>query len=382
MQPNNFSASRILALDGIRGIAFLMVFFCHLSIFGTGQFGVDLFFVLSGFLITSILLQEQKRNGSINIGKFYLRRALRLLPALFAVVLGVLLYTLIILPYPKFLLALSDVWRIVLYVWNWTLASDWNQIVERHQEMYTHLWSLSVEEQFYIVWPCLVMLLLRVSRSIVLLFLIVGMIVPAILRLLLWDEGSALWIYFRTDLRFDNLLYGALVAWVLYWGYEPKDLSRTVLSWAGVVAFIGLIGIAIPNFITHGEIYTHGLFSLVALFAAVLIASAVWCPLAPLRWFLEFKPLCWVGKVSYGLYLWHWPIILVVTRLMLPSTIITDLIIITTLLAITAISYYKLELPFLRLKDRIGGHTNKPSGRIVSPQMSELSPQTSYQNAE
>ncbi len=379
MELNNFSVSRILALDGIRGIAFLMVFFRHLGILQTGHFGVDLFFVLSGFLITSILLQEQRRYGSISISKFYLRRALRLLPALFAVVIGVLLYTLIMQPFAKFLLALSDVWRIVLYIWNWTLTADWQHIVERHQEMYTHLWSLSVEEQFYIVWPCLLLVLLRVPRKIVLLFLFAGIIAPAVARFLLWHEGSALWIYFRTDLRFDNLLYGALVAWLLHWGYTPKGMSRKILSWAGLISLIGLIGIAMPDFITHGEIYHLGLFSLVALFSAVTIASAVWCPLPPFRWLLEMKPLTWIGKVSYGLYLWHWPVILMVSRMTyLPSKLRVVLTVTIILLAIVTISYYKLELPFLKLKDKIG-HAKKPrpSASAETPLVDELSPQVS-----
>jgi len=358
----NFSASHILALDGVRGIAFLMVFFCHLGILQTGQFGVDLFFVLSGFLITSILLKEQRRNHSISISKFYLRRALRLLPALFAVVLGVLIFTLIMQPFSKFLLALSDVWHILLYIWNWTLASDWQTIVARHQEMYTHLWSLSVEEQFYIAWPCLLIIMLKLPRPIVLLLLLAGITAPAIARWMLWHEGSALWIYFRTDLRFDNLLYGALVAWMLHWGYKPEGLSRKILSWAGMLSLFCLIGISMPDLLSHGEVY-HGIFSLVALFSSLLIASAVWCPLPQLKWFLEFKPLTWIGKVSYGLYLWHWPVVLAAGRIPFTTGWGRDLGIIAITLTIVTISYYKLELPFLRLKDRIG-HAKKPLASI------------------
>src|SRR5579883_1471355 len=105
-----FSASRIPALDGIRGIAILIVIVAHFGILQGGNFGVDLFFVLSGFLITSILLQEQRKNGRVSISKFYLRRALRLLPALFFLVICVLIYTFMMQPYSRFLLALSDAW--------------------------------------------------------------------------------------------------------------------------------------------------------------------------------------------------------------------------------------------------------------------------------
>jgi peptidoglycan/LPS O-acetylase OafA/YrhL len=356
---------RIPALDGVRGIAFLMVFSTHLCILGTGHFGVDLFFVLSGFLITSILLQEHQRFGSINLYKFYLRRALRLLPALFLVLMGILLYTAIMLPFPKLMMALSDTWRIILYVWNWVLAAGWNvtgdvsYIVEHHQVMYLHLWSLSVEEQFYIIWPFLLLFLLKLPRKQILVFLGIGIIIPAIARFHYWQGGPALWIYFRTDFRFDNLLYGATIAWFLNWGMVPQGRNKTLLSWAGMLAFVGLIGLAIPDLINNGKIY-QGLLSLVALFSAILIASAVYCPLAPLKWLLEMKPLRWIGRVSYGLYLWHLPIIVMVSHRNIANPFIKDFIVIVATFSISAISYYKFELPFLKLKEKIG-HVNQVS---------------------
>jgi len=153
-------------------------------------------------------------------------------------------------------------------------------------------------------------------------------------------------------------------------------MSRKILSWAGLISLIGLIGIAVPDFLSHGEVYL-GLFSLVALFSAVLIASAVWCPLPPLRWLLEMKPLTWIGKVSYGLYLWHWPVVLMVSRMTyLPSKLGVDLTVTIITLTIVTISYYKLEQPFLKLKDRIG-HAKKPRPSIDTPQVDELSPQVS-----
>jgi peptidoglycan/LPS O-acetylase OafA/YrhL len=211
-----------------------------------------------------------------------------------------------------------------------------------------------------------------------LLFLFAGIIAPAIARFLLWHEGPSLWIYFRTDLRFDNLLYGALVAWLLHWGYNPKGMGQKILSWAGLISLVGLIGFATPDFLNNGGIY-RGLFSLVALFSAVLIASAVWCPLPPLRWLLEMKPLTWIGKVSYGLYLWHMPVILAMSHTAYFHSKFADFIIIIILLTIVTISYYKLELPFLRLKNRIG-HTKKPHSATESPQVDALSSEISYQS--
>jgi peptidoglycan/LPS O-acetylase OafA/YrhL len=361
MKLNNLALDihRIPALDGIRAIAFLLVFFCHTTpaIFHGGNFGVDLFFVLSGFLITSILLQEHRNNGSINLAKFYLRRALRLLPALFLLVFSVLIYTIIMQPSAKVLMALSDIWRIVLYVFNWQLAIDWNHIVERHQEMFTHLWSLSVEEQFYLLWPCILIVLLRSSRHFVFFVLLTALIIPAVARAILWEEGPSLWIYFRTDLRFDNLLYGVIAAFVIHWGLVVNERLRVILSWGGFVSLLALIILARFDMLTDGYAY-KGVFSLVALLSAVLIYSTVLCPLPYLRHFLEAKPLVWIGKISYGLYLWHVPMAFMVINI--HNVYLKNLMMILGTFALASISFYAFERPFLRLKNRIG-HANQPA---------------------
>jgi peptidoglycan/LPS O-acetylase OafA/YrhL len=370
MTKINFDARRIPALDGIRGIAIIMVMIAHLEILHGGNFGVDLFFVLSGFLITSILLQEQRQNGAISISKFYLRRALRLLPALFALVLSVLLFNLLLQPFSKFLLTLNDAWKVILYIWNWELALEGiGRIGGHYQGMFGHLWSLSVEEQFYLIWPSLLIALLRKSTRVVLLSLFVGMAAEALMRYLLSDDGLSLRIYYCTLFHSDGLLYGALVAWLLHWGFVPKEWTKFLLSLAGPIALIVLILVSIPNPLTHGAAY-KGLFSFVNLLSAVLIASAIWCPLKPLRWFLEMKPLCWVGKISYGLYLWHYPVTIAIIE-HYPITIINPALfhhnkflehatVIVLTFVIASISYYKLELPFLKLKEKIG-HAKKLS---------------------
>ena len=361
--------NHIPALDGIRGIAFMMVLLCHTypALLHGGNFGVDLFFVLSGFLITSILLTEWSLNNSINLGRFYLRRGLRLLPALFLVVLAVLVYTIIMQSSSKILMTLADIGRIVVYIFNWQLAVDYQHIVDRHQEMYTHLWSLSVEEQFYFVWPCLVIILLRLPRPLVLLFLFVGIAAPACARLLLWEEGASLWIYFRTELRFDNLLYGAFVAWMVFWGFVPKGLTRVILSWAGLVALIVLLILARFDLLTNGYAY-RGVMSLVALLSALLIASVIWCPLTPLKYVLELKPLRWIGRISYGLYLWHFPVVLMISRShnITTNVLFRNVITVGTIFAIATISYYVIERPFLRIKNNIG--CIKKQSLVIPPQ--------------
>jgi peptidoglycan/LPS O-acetylase OafA/YrhL len=348
-------SARLPALDGIRGIALLLVFFCHTrpQAFPGGHLGVDMFFVLSGFLITSILLRESNCTGSISIRRFYIRRALRLLPALIGMVTAVLIYTAIFQP-EKLAMALADSARVALYVYNWTMSSDWQHIVELHQIMFTHLWSLSVEEQFYLVWPWLLLGLtvLRGSPRLLLPLILAGLVAPSVARSLVWEGGAALWIYFRTDLRFDALLWGALIAWIMHWDVMPKGwLGRASLAWIGMASLLALFMLSQYEFIVLGWGY-EGAFSAIGCLSALLIAAAIWCPPTPLRWLLEMRWLRWTGRISYGLYLWHMPIILLSADIANPW--LRNLTAITGTFAVASLSYYFLELPFLRLKGRFG----------------------------
>ncbi len=195
-----FHLGKVKALDGVRGIAFLVVLFCHTNpqVFRGGNIGVDLFFVLSGFLITSILLEELQSTGSINFGRFYFRRACRLLPAMFGAVAFVLVYAAITESGPKFMTTLWDSLGVIFYYFNWVLVGA-NANVGAHQEMYTHLWSLSIEEQFYIVWPAVIALAASLKYPRAALLTVIGLVIawPTIGRMMFWESGPSLVLYFK-----------------------------------------------------------------------------------------------------------------------------------------------------------------------------------------
>jgi peptidoglycan/LPS O-acetylase OafA/YrhL len=207
--PEPSRLSHIAALNGLRGIAILSVMFFHATLSGAGGprpsggfLGVDIFFVLSGFLITALLLREWQQNGSIALRAFYARRALRLLPALFALMAVILLL-------PGVFYSSVRPWRDALITTAY--ATNWVRAFGGEIGFFGHTWSLTIEEQFYVIWPLLLLALLklRVGRRGILFLVVVGIAVPAVLRVDLWDGPmSVKRLYYGLDTRFDSLLLG------------------------------------------------------------------------------------------------------------------------------------------------------------------------------
>jgi peptidoglycan/LPS O-acetylase OafA/YrhL len=347
---------RIPALDGLRGIAVLVVVFEHIETIlvpGTvkidagplhGAFlGVDLFFVLSGFLITGLLLGEQLDRARVRFGAFYQRRALRLLPALYLLLLVHFYYAFVTG------LSLRNEWlgvrAALLYVSNW--AWKWDGL--KATPGLGHLWSLSVEEQFYLVWPVLLIAFFGVRRrtTFVVTVMVAAIIGIAIHRAVMWQNGTNwLFLFIRTDTRADSLLVGALFAQLWIRGWSPRRLT----PWAWIATALLCITITMARS-THAFLYLGG-FTLVALCTGVVILAA-----ADGRWIgtraLCFGPLCAVGRVSYGLYLWHMPVFYVMNRYGAdwgaPARIVAGLPITA---ALTLSSWIFLERPILRFKRR------------------------------
>lgn len=196
--------------------------FCHGSpsyqLHG-GHIGVDLFFVQSGFLITSILLNEWRDTGGISIPHFYLRRACRLLPAAYSVLLFATLFAPLVQDPAELQGYGKDALAVLFYVFNWRLVDLYaSGIGIFHNHLLSHYWSLSVEEQFYVIWPALLLVLLRLraSKPTMIALFAVGIMAPAIGRAFLWRSGSSLEIYFRSDLRMDGLVWGAMLAYLAH----------------------------------------------------------------------------------------------------------------------------------------------------------------------
>jgi peptidoglycan/LPS O-acetylase OafA/YrhL len=307
------------ALDGLRALAVLAVLLYHLSpaTLPGGLLGVDLFFVLSGYLITGLLLAEWAAGGRIDLARFWLRRARRLLPAVYVLLAALLAVAVLRLPDEAVRLR-GDAAAAFVYVMNW------HQIVGEQSyfaaigrpSLFQHLWSLAIEEQFYLVWPLLLLVLLRWGRRLLLPVAIAGTIASTIWMAHLYHAGSdPSRVYYGTDTRAAALLVGALLAALGFPRWWPAGSSRggrLLLDGLGLVALAALVACARWLDPATPLLYRGG-FLVVSLTAALLIAAVLQPGARLLPWLLAQRPLVAVGKRSYGLYLWHWPVI-VLTR--------------------------------------------------------------------
>ncbi|MEY2468808.1 MAG: hypothetical protein QOF21_1506, partial [Actinomycetota bacterium] len=295
------------ALDGLRGLAVCLVLAFHFTaifnperggFFPGGFIGVDIFFVLSGFLITSLLIGEQSKRGTVSFRNFYMRRALRLLPALGLFLVLELLYAQWVhLPVGD---NLKAVFSVVFYFSNWA-QTYWDTVPFRNGGL-ALTWSLSIEEQFYLVWPALLLFgILRYARSrnMVLAVLALGVLASAAIRIYLWRWGSGYpAAYMRTDARMDGLLLGALCSFAWRWKLVPNGRWLRV---AGMAGFALLAGVAL--FWPEGSagMYNGG-YTIVSLAAATVLLALLHGG-SQLDRIFNFAPLRGAGRISYGLYL-------------------------------------------------------------------------------
>jgi len=310
-----------------------------------GSLGVDIFFVLSGFLITALLLREHASAGRINFGGFYRRRALRLLPALFLFVAAQLTYS--IITHGQWAAERGAVVSIVFYFWNWRLFYTYPAVPKG----LAHLWSLSVEEQFYIVWPLIVALCIVARRrvSAVIATMAAGIAAVAIWRAVLARHDNLVLLYFRTDVRADALLVGALTAYLWTRGLVPPKRLLVPAAWIALV----FVTVCVIRFESTAHFLFDGGFTAVAIGVAIMLLAIVeadWCS----KHLLTFAPLRAVGRVSYGLYLWHFFVFTIVAQKMgaySTTERIATAFGITT--AATLFSWFVVEQRFLRRKHRV-----------------------------
>lgn len=309
-------------LDGIRAIAVLavMVFHSALPWLPGGFLGVDVFFVLSGFLITTLLLQEVERTGRINFGAFYLRRARRLLPALFLVFIGAAALVVIFAPDAAARLR-EDIVASTFYVTNWwNILSDQSYFQAMGRPpMLQHLWSLGLEEQFYLIWPAVLLFVFRkAGREGVRKIALIGAAASTAWMLLLSfimgmpTDADPSRLYFGSDTHAMTILAGAALATV----WRPRALPRRLpagpklaLTGIGALALGAMFWCFFAVDESSALLYRGG-FALFACLCVVVIAIATH-PAVAMGRVLGNKPMVYLGKRSYGLYLWHWPIFLV-----------------------------------------------------------------------
>jgi peptidoglycan/LPS O-acetylase OafA/YrhL len=334
-------------LDGLRAIAVIGVFVYHSRIdwLPGGFLGVDLFFVLSGYLITSLLLVEWEARNRIDLRRFWLRRARRLLPALVVVVLGALVLSAIFarqdLGHTR-----SDAVSSLLYYTNWHLiiANHSYFVKMGNPSLLQHLWSLAVEEQFYVIWPLLLVpCLVLLGRSRMRMLVIAGIAGSAALMWLLYNPyGDPSRVYFGTDTRAFLLLMGILLA--LVWpAVERLRRALPLLELLGVAALVGTVLLFRQMQDFNPTLYRGG--DLAAAFCFVVLIAAVAHPRTGIGEALGVAPLRWVGERSYGIYLWHWPIIVLMAGVNARPGIGLVLAEAAVILAAATLSYRYVEQP-------------------------------------
>ena len=361
---SNNKSKYLPSIDSLRALAVLAVIIYHVDVnyLPGGFLGVDLFFVLSGYLISSLIIKEYRKTGSLNLYNFYIRRARRLLPAVyFMITVGLVVMVL----FNEVLLRKSHLDAIFGYIY----SSNWWYIFHKldyfdsfgAQSPFKHLWSLAIEEQFYMIFPLLFLLINRKKKSKDgtyklnknFLYVVLGLIlVSLIAHILLFDINNISRIYFGTDTRAFSLLVGVVGAIL----YPMKKLHTKVTPQQNIMySLVSLVSIAIliTVMIYTSEYNTwlyRGGFLLVAIIGLIVIISSGKQHTLMSR-LLSFKPVVFIGKISYSLYLWHFPVLVLTTpvsEIGNPNIIFVILRVILTFALATA-SYVFVETPIRKL---------------------------------
>ncbi|MBX3621800.1 MAG: acyltransferase [Rhizobacter sp.] len=367
--PSSASDRHVDSLDGVRTLAILAVMFVHAGTpgFQSGWLGVDLFFALSGFLITTLLLQEHARNGRISYSDFLVRRALRLMPAY---LLYVALMTYGIWGWPGSVTSAHGGWTPLGYtVALWTYAVNfapsggiWNG-----QDVTIHLWSLAVEQQYYLIWPIIVIALAHRPRQL----LLAGCVVTGATLLafvLRTDDGL-----YKTSMLFTRGFTLAMASTLAIAAYQNRDRVKAWpwrwITVVGVIVVIMAFGLAATHRWTEAQVRAN-LLPLLSLVFSLWITSLWYCPLPKrLGGFLLNPAVQYIGKVSYGVYLYHELVRVAVWHygkpLMesWPTSVgyLTRLVVYVALsVLVAALSYEFIEKSFLKLRKRF-----RPAARPI-----------------
>jgi peptidoglycan/LPS O-acetylase OafA/YrhL len=333
-----------------------------------GSLGVDVFFVLSGFLITTLLLQEWVKNGSIQISRFYARRALRLLPAM----LSFVLFFGTVVTAGHFLHLdftgdppLHSLWRnlglAAVYAYNWIGASGDYRVPGMG-----HLWSLAIEEQYYLVWPFLLAFLLRIKPSLALLLPVslAGFVLSAS-TIFLWGDWNFDRLFFGTDFRIQALLAGSILGQLYVGGYlKPGAIPKSVCSTLTLCCGLTLL-LLIAMLQNREPFMAIGGYTFVAVTSALLVCSILISPSAWSTRLLSQPWLTYIGKRSYSLYLWHYPFAFWLDSLPLAPKLVLAF---ALSFAAAELSYRVIESPALRLKSRFNPSSAAASRLRVAPE--------------
>lgn len=357
-------------LDGLRGVAVLLVVAYHAlpERLPGGFVGVDVFFVLSGFLITALLLRERDESGRVHLGRFWVRRIRRLVPALLVMVVVASAATLVVGRDTGAGLR-GQVVAATTWVSNWwQIRQGWSYSDGHLPPLFNHLWSLGIEEQFYLLWPLVLLAALVVVGRRGALRLAAGLAVVSVVLMGLWYwSGDPTRAYMGLDSHAFGLLLGACLAL----GRFPQELTGSPVPPRSVarLTLLGALGLVVIGAFSATVAWRSDVTFLGGLGVANLAAAGVVLAVAsrtPVASALGWAPLRWLGERSYGLYLWHWPMIVVAVRLA-PAQHRETAACLAVLLAlgVATLSYRHLERPMCR--DGIGATVRTWMAAVTAP---------------
>jgi peptidoglycan/LPS O-acetylase OafA/YrhL len=337
-------------LDGLRSVAVYLVllFHCGLGPLDGGFVGVDLFFVLSGFLVSHVIWAEVDKRGTVRpgqlLGWFYARRVRRLLPAAVLVIVTTAALQLLVASTPQRAGMVRDGQAALVYLSNWQFIADSRDYFAADStdtSPFLHYWSLSIEEQFYVVLPLVLLVLLRLRRSARTVLLVLAAVVVASVGLQLWRAaGDPTYAYYATETRIYQLAAGVLLAQVTRLVTIPVVRAR-------VLALVGVVGIVVVgSSLVDVSASVRGL--LATLFSVAAIAGLYGDPQGPTSRLLALPAPRYLGQISYGTYLWHWPLILVLRDVFDVRPLVLALVAAPVATGLAALSYQLFERPIRR----------------------------------
>jgi peptidoglycan/LPS O-acetylase OafA/YrhL len=383
-------------LDGVRGITTFAILGVHAGVLfcpggsPEGFYLLDSFFTLSGFLITSLLIAEWRQRGTIRLGAFWIRRAKRLLAGLFLMVMGVTVLYAIVLPAGTYPGLRGDALASLFYFANWhfiTVGSNYFNQTGLPSPL-IHMWSLAVEEQFYFVWPLVFLAVIKIWHSLraLLVVCVVGALASATEMALLYNGTNQTRLYFGTDTHGQSVLVGCGLAAALAWWSERRALrprhaigdaqslgggsawlarTRTGRATWTALGIAGSVGsVAMYEFVRSDQPFAYrGGFLVASTLAGLVLISVATAPRSFLSRFLSLRPFTYLGSISYGLYLWHLPLFVVINhqRTGLTGWPLFGVRFVITL-AVASASFYLVERPV-----RIGSLTGGLRGALLAP---------------
>lgn len=347
-------------LDGLRTVAVYLVllYHCGISALGGGFIGVDLFFVLSGFLVTSVLLVEGSARGTVSVVRFYARRVRRLLPAAVTVIVVTCGVQLLVASTPQRVAMIDDARAALLYYANWQFIADSRDYfaTATDRSPFLHFWSLSIEEQFYVALPLLVWLLWRRSRTPekALAIAAAGVLVVSAGLQLVRASSDATYAYYATDTRVYQMAAGVLLACLLRRGSARAPSAGTARGPAAPLALTGL-GLLLVLATSFDDLAASWR-GLAAAAASVLVLAGLTVGAGgPVGRVLSWEPIRYLGTISYAIYLWHWPLVLAVDSVLDLRPVVLGLVVGLLSAALAALSERLLESPVRRSR-RLAPH--------------------------